>query len=287
MPTSQRRPVNKHSKRKTHRCKTRNRLLHGLLFVFAALMLCFGLFLWKAALELNAPAESAASVSAEDFRPVVGDPPYRVAIDAGHGGSDPGARGVVEEKQVTAATAAALLQWLEQDSNYIPLQTRESFDATATPAQRAAAASAKSPQLLLSIHGNSAANGSTASGFECYPAVPGRTWHHESFYFARLLAGGMQSIGAKLRGRGGVRYIYYLENDQKQLVENTYTQVRPERSFTLLEDVDCPAVLAEQCFVTNAEDVERFGSEDGCKTVARVYYEAICAYFGTKPLPVK
>ena len=287
MPNSQRRSVNKHSKRKTRRRKTQHRLLRGLLLVFAVLMLGFGLFLWKAALELNAPAEPAVSAAEEDFRPVVGDPPYRVAIDAGHGGSDPGARGVVEEKQVTAATAAALLQWLEQDSNYIPLQTRESFDATATPAQRAAAASAKSPQLLLSIHGNSAANGSTASGFECYPAVPGRTWHHESFYFARLLAGGMQSIGAKLRGRGGVRYIYYLENDQKQLVENTYTQVRPERSFTLLEDVDCPAVLAEQCFVTNAEDVERFGSEDGCKTVARVYYEAICAYFGTKPLPVK
>ncbi len=287
MPTSQRRPVNKHSKRKTHRCKTRNRFLHGLLFVFAALMLCFGLFLWRAALELNAPAESAASVSAEDFRPVVGDPPYRVAIDAGHGGSDPGARGVVEEKQVTAATAAALLQWLEEDSNYIPLQTRESFDATATPAQRAAAASAQSPQLLLSIHGNSAANGSTAAGFECYPAVPGRTWHQESFYFAKLLAGGMQRIGARLRGRGGVRYIYYLENDQKQLVENTYTQVRPERSFTLLEDVNCPAVLAEQCFVTNDEDVERFGSEQGCKTVARIYYEAICTYFGTEPLPVK
>ena len=287
MPTSQRRPVNKHSKRKTHRCKTRNRFLHGLLFVFAALMLYFGLFLWKAALELNAPAEPAVSSAEDDFRPVVGDPPYRVAIDAGHGGNDPGARGVVEEKQVTAATAAALLQWLEEDSNYISLQTRESFDATATPAQRAAVASAQSPQLLLSIHGNSAANGSTASGFECYPAVPGRTWHQESFYFAKLLAGGMQSIGARLRGRGGVRYIYYLENDQKQLVENTYTQVRPERSFTLLEDVDCPAVLAEQCFVTNDEDVEHFGSEQGCKAVARIYYEAICAYFGTEPLPVK
>lgn len=107
------------------------------------------------------------------------------------------------------------------------------------------------------------------------------------FYFAKLLAGGMQSIGARLRGRGGVRYIYYLENDQKQLVENTYTQVRPERSFTLLEDVDCPAVLAEQCFVTNDEDVEHFGSEQGCKAVARIYYEAICTYFGTEPLPVK
>ena len=72
--------------------------------------------------------------------------------------------------------------------------------------------------------------------------------------------------------------------------------MRGERSFTLLEDVNCPAVLAEQCFVTSEEDVARFGSEDGCKAVARfgsedgckavarIYYEAICAYFGTQPL---
>ena len=285
MPTSQRRPVNKHSKRKTHRCKTRNRFLHGLLFVFAALMLCFGLFLWKAALELNAPAEPAVSSAEDDFRPVVGDPPYRVAIDAGHGGNDPGARGVVEEKDMTAATASVLLAWLEQDPNYIPLRTRDAFDQTATPAERAAAANAQAPQLLLSIHGNSAANGSSATGFECYPSVPGRTWHAESYYFAQKLAEGMQNAGARLRGRGGIRYIYYLENDQKQLVESTHTEVRAERSFTLLEDVNCPVVLAEQCFVTNADDVERFGSEQGCKRTARIYYEAICAYFGTTPLP--
>ena len=248
-------------------------------------VVCFSaaFFLWKAALFGSGRNESGE----EPFRPVVGDPPYRVCIDAGHGGSDPGARGVVEEKEMTAQTSEALFALLEADPNYIPLRSRESYDVTAKPSERAEAINAQSPQLLLSIHGNSAANGSTASGFECYPAVPGRTWHQESFYFARLLAGGMQSIGAKLRGRGGVRYIYYLENNQKQLVENTYTQVRNERSFTLLEDVDCPAVLAEQCFVTNAEDVERFGSEEGCKTVARIYYEAICAYFGTEPLPVK
>ena len=126
MPTSQRRPVNKHSKRKTHRCKMRNRFFTRFAVCFCGTDALFRpVFLWKAALELNAPAESAVSVSAEDFRPVVGDPPYRVAVDAGHGGNDPGARGVVEEKQVTAATAAALLQWLEQDPNYIPLQTGE------------------------------------------------------------------------------------------------------------------------------------------------------------------
>ena len=214
---------------------------------------------------------------------MVGDPPYRVCIDADHGGSDPGARGVVEEKEMTAQTSEALLALLEADPNYIPLRSRESYDVTAKPSERAGAINAQSPQLLLSIHGNSAPEGSAAAGFECYPSVPGRTWHQESYYFAQQLAQGMQAAGAKLRGHGGIRYIYY-QGEVKQLVESTHTEVRDERSFTLLEDVNCPAVLAEQCFVTSEEDVAQFGSEEGCKTVARAYYEAICAYFGIQPL---
>lgn len=215
---------------------------------------------------------------------MVGDPPYRVCIDAGHGGSDPGARGVVEEKEMTAQTSEALLALLEADPNYIPLRSRESYDVTAKPSERAEAINAKSPQLLLSIHGNSAPEGSAAAGFECYPSVPGRTWHQESYYFAQQLAQGMQAAGAKLRGHGGIRYIYY-QGETKQLVESNHTEVREERSFTLLEDVDCPAVLAEQCFVTSEEDVAQFGSETGCKKTERAYYEAICAYFDTEPLP--
>ena len=124
----------------------------------------------------------------------------------------------------------------------------------------------------------------SAAGFECYPAVPGRAYHQESYYFAKQLAGAMQAAGASLRGRGGIRYIYY-QGEVKQLVESSHKEVRVERSFTILEDVNCPAVLAEQCFVTSDTDVARFGSEDGCKRTARAYYEAICAYFETTPLP--
>lgn len=145
-------------------------------------VVCFSaaFFLWKATLFGFGRNESGE----EPFRPVVGDPPYRVCIDAGHGGSDPGARGVVEEKEMTAQTSEALLALLEADPNYIPLRSRESYDVTAKPSERAEAINAQSPQLLLSIHGNSAPEGSTAAGFECYPSVPGRTWHQESYYFA-------------------------------------------------------------------------------------------------------
>ena len=105
----------------------------------------------------------------------------------------------------------------------------------------------------------------------------------ESVYFARLLADGMEAAGSTLRGQRGVRYIYY-ENGQKVLAEASDRRVRAEETFTLLEQANCPAVLAEQCFVTSAADVELFGDADGCALAARVYYQAICAYFGTTPL---
>ena len=270
------------SKHTASRKKKRRRISTGTIVSLLICLFCFSaaFFLWKLALA----EPKTGKTGEEDFRPVVGAPPYRVAVDAGHGGSDPGAQGVVTESKMTAQTAQALFAWLEEDPNYIPLVSRENYDVTAKPSERAAVINAQAPDLLLSIHGNSAPEGSAASGFECYPTVPGRTWHKESYYFAQQLAYGMQQAGAKLRGRGGIRYIYY-QGETKQLVETSHTEVRTERSFTLLEDVDCPAVLAEQCFVTSEEDVAQFGSEEGCRKTARIYYEAICAYFGTEPLP--
>ena len=159
---------------------------------------------------------SAVEEPAEDFRPDVGEPPYTIAVDAGHGGDDPGATGIVVEKDMTAQTAEDLMEWLRADPNYIPVTTRESYDTTATPMERAEASNHQHPDLLLSIHGNSAA--AEASGFECYPITPGRVWHRESVYFARLLASGMEAAGSTLRGQGGVRYIYY-QQGQKVLAE--------------------------------------------------------------------
>ena len=225
--------------------------------------------------------QSALQEPDELFRPDVGDPPYTIAMDAGHGGDDPGATGVVVERDMTAATAEALTRWLDADPNYIPAATRDSYDVTATPSERAERSNSQNPDLLLSIHGNSAST--EAAGFECYPITPGRTWHRESVYFAHLLADGMEAAGASLRGQHGVRYIYY-ENGQKVLTEENDLRVRQEETFTLLEQSTCPAVLAEQCFVTSAADVELFGDADGCQLAARVYYQAICAYFGTTPL---
>jgi N-acetylmuramoyl-L-alanine amidase len=246
----------------------------------AGLKLAAQLFPMPSLATADSTVESAQDGS-EEFRPEIGEPPYRIAVDAGHGGSDPGATGLVEEHEMTARTAQLLTELLEVDANYIPLQTRASYNTTATAKERVASANEQGADLILSIHGNSAA--SEAAGFECYPVTPGRTWHEESMYFAKLLAAGMKQAGANLRGKGGVRYIYYNENDEKKLVEISDSSIHTEVTFAILEYAECPSVLAEQCFVTSEADVDQFGDEDGCALTAQVYYQAICAYFGTEP----
>ena len=211
---------------------------------------------------------------------MVGDPPYRVCIDAGHGGSDPGARGVVEEKEMTAQTSEALLALLEADPNYIPLRSRESYDVTAKPSERAEAINAQSPQLLLSIHGNSDSAAST-SGYECYPIPPGSANHDESLRFAQYLTQGFGALGQRLRGADGVRYIYYGDDNEKLLYDDE--SVHDDPTFGVLEYAQCPAVLSEQCFITNSADVDLLADEDGCQRAAQIYYEAICSWFNLEP----
>lgn len=214
-------------------------------------------------------------------------PPYVVAIDAGHGGVDVGAQGVVDESAMTETAVGYLEGWLLQDENYTPVRTH-AYDTFLENADRAAAANAARAVLLLSVHGNSDPYSEKSYGFECYPQPPGRTYHDASVHFAHLIAEKVGTAGQRLRGNAGVRYIYYVGDDahgyQKEVVEESDSTVRAEQTFGLLEKTDCPAVLAEQCFVTSPSDVDSWGGDDGCRLAARLYYEAICAYFGTEPL---
>ena len=209
-------------------------------------------------------------------------PPYRVAVDAGHGGGDPGAVGLAEEAQLTRQTLLALEQLLEEDPNFTPLACRD-LDQPAAAGARGREAARQGADLLLSIHANSDPDG-TASGFECYPLLPQTPDHRDSLRFAGLLAEEMAAAGAPLRGEGGIRYACYDAEGAKTIYEQSQTPPDGAQTFGVLEQAGCPAVLAEQCFVTSAEDLARFGGEEGCRRAAEAYYRAICRYFGTQPL---
>lgn len=205
--------------------------------------------------------------------------PYTVALDAGHGGADVGAEGIIQEVELTERTVSELQTLLREDGRFrVVLSRKAGEDATVTERNRKFRR--VHPDLVLSIHGN-ASESSNADGFECYPSPPGYENHEQSLAFAMLLAQEMQSAGATLRGSGiaGVRYGYYDEEGEKLLLESDDTTVYPYDTFGMLKNMSCPAVLVEQCFLTNAADVENFGTEEGYKRAAQAYYRAICAYF--------
>ena len=206
------------------------------------------------------------------------DKRHRIVIDPGHGGYDVGAVGVIEEAVMTEITARLLYEMLSEDDRFYVRLTRGE-NASASLSERCETARKHKADLMLSVHGNST-DDLTVSGFECYPAPPGRKHHDESLRFAGLITEEMAVSGAFLRGDGGIRYAYYSEDGSKFFTERSDTQVRSESSFAVVERAGCPAVLVEQCFVTNADDVDAFGDEDGCRRAAEVYYRAILNYFG-------
>lgn len=120
-------------------------------------------------------------------------------------------------------------------------------------------------------------------GLRPIPPSPDSSYHEDSLRFARLLAGEMGEAGAALRGDGGIRYAYYDEAGNKLLRDAPDPELEGLPSFAMVQYPRCPAVLAEQCFVTNAEDVADFAGEEGCARAAACYYRAICAYFELEP----
>lgn len=207
--------------------------------------------------------------------------PYAVALDAGHGGVDIGAEGILHEVELTERTTAELQALLEEDGRFRILLSRKAGEG-ATVSERNRKFEKRHPDLVLSIHGNANEN-SSANGFECYPSPPGYENHEKSLAFAQLLAEEMEEVGANLRGTDGVRFGYYDANGEKLLVDSTDTTAYDYDTFGMLKNMDCPAVLVEQCFITNPDDVERFGTEEGCKTAAAAYYRAICRYLEAYP----
>ncbi|MBD5095101.1 MAG: N-acetylmuramoyl-L-alanine amidase [Subdoligranulum sp.] len=208
-------------------------------------------------------------------------PPYVVALDAGHGGFDTGADALVQELSVCEQTVDLLYALLDSDPNYFPLRTRPNGEDRSIK-DRAQTANDGNAQLLLSIHANSDVTTQQSHGFECFPTPPGRTHSEGAMRFALYIADRMGSAGHRLRGGNGVRFAYY-NGKEKQIVDSTDDKVRTQRSFGIVERPDCPAVLVEQCFLTNPDDVAQWTGEAGCARAARIYYEAICAYFGTQP----
>ena len=255
------------------------------LFAFALVAVTVGVILPHAGV-MSAAAEGG-TLTEKIFTTVQNKNLPVIAIDPGHGGTDPGSEGSgLWEYEMTWQVANELVDLLEQDGRYAPVLTiteeesQNSDMPRVEPAERAQRANDAGAVLLFSIHGNSDPSG-TASGFECYAIPPGQQYHDESVALARLTARKITQTGQPLRGQDGVRYIYFDTYDNRMVYESSDETPRNEPTFRLLADADCPAVLVEQCFLTNPQDAARLATPSGAKQAAKAYYEAICEWMNS------
>ncbi|MDU4695932.1 MAG: N-acetylmuramoyl-L-alanine amidase [Paenibacillus sp.] len=193
--------------------------------------------------------------SAGEDKPVPGgaEGKYRIVIDPGHGGKDPGATSASgkEEKDFTLALAQKVYELLRQDPMFEPILTRTS-DEFIELEDRSKVANDLNADALISLHGNTYEGPETVSGTETYYNNEGDGSHELAEDIHQHL---IEALGFRDRG------------------------VRQE-DWKVLRTSEVPAVLAEIGFLTNAENESVLLSEAGQDKAAHAIVEALREYFG-------
>ncbi|WP_274364661.1 N-acetylmuramoyl-L-alanine amidase [Paenibacillus thermotolerans] len=178
-----------------------------------------------------------------------GEKRIRVMIDAGHGGSDPGAISASGkyEKDVTLPIALKVAALLEKEPLIEPVLTR-SGDVYTSPAQRAELANRSGISLYVSIHANTAAP--TAKGTETY------YWKEDSAAFAATI--------------------------HKNIVEAVGSTDRKVKrnNYLVIKDTTMPSVLLELGFLTNLEDEAKLYDDKVQDKIAAAIVKSIKEYNG-------
>ena len=187
-----------------------------------------------------------------------------VVIDAGHGGHDPGARGVSSnEKDVNLAAARALKARLERSGRYKVVMTREE-DVYVPLETRVRIAQRANADLFLSLHADSGADTSTrgASAYTLADRAAGRTakFVSKDDWFTKASLHGDSGVAnilfdltqraTKNRSASFAEYLLARVDDHQPLLRRSHR----EAGLAVLLAPDVPAVLLEMGFITNLDD---------------------------------
>ena len=219
-------------------------------------------------------------------------------LDPGHGGNDPGTRGVdaVLEKDVTLKIAKQLKRRLEEGLRAQVLLTRER-DATRSLAQRTAFANASSADLFISIHANADATGEL-HGVETYtlnntndraairlakmengPGV--RTGRGDlSFILSDMVQSGKEEESIALANRLHQHLLYRLRARYPD-VRNLGVKKGP---FYVLVGAYMPCVLVETSFLSHPVEGRRLASRAYQSEIVEGLYLGIADFLGDQRL---
>ncbi len=225
-----------------------------------------------------------------------------IAIDAGHGGNDPGAvgSGKLMEKHVTLAIARELAAQINRERGYKAVLTRNSDVFLPLKARRNLARKAQA-DLMISIHADSFADKSAEGGSVFALSTRGATSTMAAFLaesennadaiggvpvegknddLVKVLAdlSLTETMNSSLTiGRDVLRSMNGITRLHSQRVE--------QAAFVVLKSPDTPSILVETGFISNPKESRRLASRDYQKQMAGAIFQGVDRYFSRNPPP--
>lgn len=245
----------------------------------------------------------------ERARPGDGDlaaikpPPKRakklICLDPGHGGIDPGASGVsgALEKDIVLAAAKEFQDTLQRSGRYQVAMTRDT-DVFLSLKARVAFCRAKSADLMVSVHADSAGGVANARGATIYTlsekasdmeAEALAQSENQSDVIAGVDVGReddvVSSILIDLAQRdtkgNSVRFAKALAPELEK-TGRSMPQSHKFAGFRVLKAPDVPSVLLEMGYLTNADDEVQLKSETWRRQLAQAMLRALDSHFSAK-----
>ena len=223
----------------------------------------------------------------------------KIVIDAGHGGSMPGAVGKLsKEKDINLKVALQLGRLISHNFDDVTVYYTRKTDETVEVYKRAEMANKHKADLFISIHCNSVDGKPHVTGIETFVMGVGKS--EESMAIAKkenadiLLEKDHQTNYSDFDPNSPEAYIVfslyssaYLHTSsifaskvQKHLVNNTQMVDREvkQAGFLVLYKVAMPSILIELGFISNVEEEKSLMREDTQEIMAISIYNAFVEY---------
>src|SRR5271168_4762931 len=253
---------------------------------------------YRLVVDLGGAIAADAPIKAEHARPEARD--LIIAIDAGHGGEDPGAIGMhgTREKDVTLAIARALERYIDAEPGMRAVLTRNG-DYFVPLRDRMRRARAQQADLFVSIHADSIRDRAVDGSSVYILSQRGATneaarWLAERENAADLIG------GVSLEDKGDLLASVLLDLSQTASLSASETaaehvlhqlnlvgEVRKplvqQAGFMVLKSPDIPSMLIETAYISNPAEEQRLRGVAHQAKLAAAIHQGLRAYFYADP----
>jgi N-acetylmuramoyl-L-alanine amidase len=227
-----------------------------------------------------------------------------IAIDAGHGGEDPGAHGAsgTREKNITLSIAKKLKEQIDNEPNMRAVLTRDGDYFIPLHGRVVKARNAKA-DLFISIHADAFTN-QAARGSSVFALSEKGATSASARYLAKKENESDLIGGVSLDDKDPVLAKTLLDLSQAATINDSLKLARAvlgnigqvnalhkgkveQAGFAVLKSPDIPSILVETAFISNPAEEQRLNEEDYQDKLAASILSGVKKYFSSNPALAK